>query len=432
MSVDVFACIVFPIEEIADGEVLQAASWKPGPLPLPLPEAGTSLNRGTAQVADAAARSSHIARRVAGTLHDPRVRTHRVTADVIGDVLQVEAWELLVSPVAKRGYAVAHVRILTDDPASVLSSATAKRGPTREALLSSGDLGTYQAVNMRPFIVSHATFTGPQLPEPVGAGSLREGVPEWDAQDRWEWLLGTGQSPSELVPDLDESLSSGITRLSRDWRAHAYRAGVSYVARTPRGSASFHDLARVLVRTIHLDAILLGLIQRDALHHLADSLVGESASVVPADGDEEPSAIVLAEAMEHLEANLMEFRTRVWWGAIGNEGQQVSRVLQALQSQLGLPRLYDQVVRDADDVSRYVRARVARLQAEQVETERRQSNKSQSTIALVSFLLLPLTVVYSAAALLGERGEGWSAVGIATAVGLALGGLGWVATRPKV
>jgi hypothetical protein len=293
---------------------------------------------------------------------------------------------------------------LAGDPVAGLAALTAATGPGRDWLVAL--LGPeVELARPRARSVTHLAWEGTPPGPPPGLVDRRPepgagGDPT--ALDWWSWYLAAGVAPHAFVPDVDSpDWTGGRVGLSRDWSALVLRDGISFVARTPRvpagRGADFHASARVYARTLHVDVLLLGILQRTALHEVADS-------VAELDIDE-----LDADVVERLERDLLRFRTRLWWRDVGQRGHQTSAVLVGFQEQHRLPELYDQMVQDLTDLSRYWKARQAaeqeaarRDEERKRAAEERQERRVVSAISVVSFFLLPLTVVYTGAAVFAE------------------------------
>lgn len=409
MNVDAYACLVFTANwNAADNP--GAFGWSTGPLPIPLPATSVTRARGgPAVITDRAARSTYFARRVHDLLFGPPSaadgpprRWHVAVTSDAPDVpgARVQAWELLLDGAG--GYlAVAHVQ-LGSSAAVSLSGLTVARGPGREWLKSSLD-GPLELADSRPRLLSHLLWEGDELPEPYESPDVINSLKRWDRAERWQWFLASGLSPDDVLPDTeDPSLLSGKVWLSRDWRALVLRDGMAYVALTPRppaGGASFHDVARVYVRSIYLDVLLLAILQLNAVHGYAEALAAVRV-------EDEP--IGLAKSIEELEAGLLRLRTGLWWRDVARRGGPASAILAAFQRQHQLTDLYTQIVADLTDMSRYVLARRASLEeadrqakednkdkeerARQVAEDRQQ--QTERAIALISFVLLPVSLIF--------------------------------------
>ncbi|MGR6967048.1 hypothetical protein ACU610_21555 [Geodermatophilus sp. URMC 61] len=383
-------------------------------------------------VADRAARGAHFSPRVHDALYGSAAagregRWHRQVASAPGPRgVTVEAAELLDT--ATGVLLVVHVQ-LAADPVADLAALTAPAGPGREWLAAL--LGPDLALDAgRARAVTHLVWEGalPGLPAglperfPQPTGEAAHPVLDW-----WAWYLAAGVTPQAFVPDVDgPDWTQGRIRLSRDWSALVLRDGISFVACTPRTPAGsgpdFHASARVYARTLHVDVLLLGILQHSALHEVADS-------VAELDIEE-----LDAEVLERLERDLLRFRIGLWWNDVGQRGQQTSAVLVGFQQQHRLPALYEQLVQDLTDLSRYWKAReaaeqeaVRHAEERQRAAEDRQERRVVSAITVVSFLLLPLTVVYTGAAVIAE--PSWGLFAGSSAAGVVLCLLAWVWRR---
>lgn len=416
MKLDAYACLVFTARWSTPGSPGDFG-WAPGPLELVIPATSTVRARGgTSTVTDRKARGTYFAERVHNLLYGPEEspenpprRWHKaadgVAADSNGSLIQ--AWEMLDDG-AGHYLTVAHVQ-LGPDVVTSLASLTVASGPGREWLESSLD-GHVELEHSRPRIVSHLLWDDEALPQPSSSPAAAAAMASWTTVEQWQWFLASGVSPDDIVPDTeDPHLLDGMVWLSRDWRALVLRDGIAYVALTPRQSAqegvnSFHDVARVYVRSIYLDVLLLGIMQLNAIRSYADALAAVHV---------EKDSVSLAELVEKMEADLLQLRTGLWWRDVTRRGGPASEILIAFQQQHHLPGLYTQIVQDLTDMSRYVQAR--RTSAEEAERESREASKeaeekahqaaedrqrgTERAIALISFVLLPVTIIVSAASL---------------------------------
>ncbi len=401
MSVDCYACLVFEVSRSSTGPP-ENEGWRYGPLPIPL----SGVNGGPRQVTDAKTRASYFAPRVHTALYgldsengftgrwhqefqSPRDRHDSA----------IEAFELL--KYANRYLLIAHMQ-LGPNPVDSLATLAAAAGEGREWVVSNAP-NRLQFKEGRPYLLSHLYWMGFPIPEPPISEDAERAFSTWATVQRWQWLLASANSDSVLPDTEAPQLMDGLVWLSSDWRALVLRQGVAYVALTPHteGAASFHRLARVYVRSIHLDALLLGLLQTRALHELAD------ATAVIGRGD------VTASEVARLEGELLGIRARLWWQDIAHRARQTSDILRAFQSQHELPMLYAKIVQDLTDASRYLSAQealkaeisqaadLARREVQEIarrEDERRQQ-EFQQLLTLVSFVLLPMSIIFSGMAL---------------------------------
>ncbi|MFG3618041.1 hypothetical protein [Nocardia sp. NPDC047654] len=423
MAADVFACLIFRVRWKAD-RMPSACGWFPGPLPVPIPSAGAAVGRGgEAVVADRTARTAYFSARVHDALYgavDSVAATGRWHRRPTGEPPDrrgaiVHGWELLLGE--EGGYAVAHVE-LSKQPVDVLSELTEVRGEGRRWLSSLVDVVSFESG--RPRVVTHLCWTNDPMPEPISDPAA---LGSWSTLQRWQWFLASGTSVADGLPDPgDPRIFADVVHLSGDWRALILRDGVTYTALTSTDATEFHPVARAYVRSIHVDAVLLGSLQLNALHRIADRIADIRVDRTGAG------------PVESLEAEILDTRAKLWWNNISERGAQVADVLRAFQNQHRMTDLYAQVVADLDDISRYLQARRARLEDEAIaeaQARRRRSEerhrvsedrdrRNQTTIAVISFLLLPFAVTFSGAAVLTDpsaRAFAWS---IAVAIGLSL------------
>lgn len=425
MSVDAYTCLVFPAT--SDGLTgLWTYGWRPGPLPIVIPARNGQTGR---TVADRAARATYFASRIQavlygdGSLQDQNVRWHSAVTDVMwdGNGSRLENWELLRYDADDLLFLVAHIR-LGPDPIGSLGALSSSSGPGRD-WLEEHVPAPIRLDDGRPRGVSHLVWDGPTIPPPPLSAAAAQAVDRWTSVQQWQWFLASGVAPEAALPD-DESpdLADGLVWLSHDWRALVLRNGISYVATTPYRSSSdappnsFHRTARSYVRTLHLDALLLGVLQLTTLQRHADatSLIGDGSGIDTAH-------------IAELEARLLRIRARVWWQDITRSGGQVGGVLRAFQSQHRTAALYSKIVEDLTDAARYTLARQAALTdaardwdlhvEERREAHQRLEDERQRaferSLAVVSFILLPTSLIFSAMGLWAEPSPGLLMTGVA-------------------
>lgn len=401
-----YACLIFdattdsPIRPSADG-------WQKGPLPVALPDLpGVETSR----VADEAARKHYFAERVQPSLYglpsddeSANTRWHKFAllgdGDRCGNV--VEAWELLRKS-SNEWLAVAHIRLGSNpfDSLAFLIHMDDDYGSFARAKLPT----PLVLLRTRPRSLTHLLWHGASIPDPALSSESVAAPPSWSAVQKWLWLLASGTSFTLFSPDPQSpDMNDGLVYLSTDWRALVLRDGVAFVALTSWKTSvpSFHDRARSYVRSIHLDAFLLGILQLDALSRQADftSRLGL--------GTMDPTAI------SKLEADLLRVRAQVWWEDIGRRGTQTSQVLRAFQRQHRLGPLYRKIVEDLTDAARYIQAQqAATADATRIsETARRQSRDEalkleelrkqefEQTLTWITFVLLPASLTFGGVAL---------------------------------
>ena len=414
MKIDAYACLVFSASW-NEHESPSAFGWTRGPLPIPLPATdATNARGGTGNVTDRGSRAAYFAPRVHNLLYGSPVsasesspqRWHVAHDHGVLDFngSRIQAWEMLADG-TDHCFAVAHVQ-LGPNAAASLSALTVIRGPGREWLEASLD-GPVGLADARPRVLSHLLWEGDELPEPYESADIINALAPWTIVERWQWFLASGLSPDDVLPDAeDPGLLAGKVWLSRDWRALVLRDGTAYVAMTPHspaqaGDGSFHDVARVYIRSIYLDVLLLGILQLDAVHAYAEALAAVHV---------EDDPIAIAKTIEELEADLLRLRTGLWWRHVTRRSGPANAILNAFQRQHDLPELYTQIVQDLTDMSRYVQARRASVEEaeRQVKEENREieerarqraedlQQQTERAIALISFVLLPISIIFGA------------------------------------
>ena len=412
MPLDAYACLVF--QAAADPSTdFQTLGWRPGPLPVPIPARAGQKETG---VADRAERTRYFAPRIQGVLYGDgeaqqtyNSRWHMVIIDETEDDhgSRLECWELLRYEADGLLLLVAHIQ-LGADPITSIGSLSATSGKGREWLERIVPKPILLD-NVRPRSVSHLIWDDEVIPEPELSSAAAQAVSRWSTLQRWQWFLASGVPPETMLPDADApDLSNGTVWLSYDWRALVLRDGIAYVATTTckptAGLAhnNFHMTARAYVRALHLDALLLGIVQLTTLQRHADatSEIGDGGQI---------DAARIAE----LEARLLKIRARVWWQDIAQRGEQVGSVLRAFQNQHRVTAIYRKIVEDLTDASRYTLARQAALadEARDLELQLRERKEAdqrlkderqrafERSLTVISFIFLPTSLIFAAMAL---------------------------------
>lgn len=350
---------------VVEGRLLTDPQWRSGPFPFEY----------SGQPTDGPARATYFSSRVARALYGPR-RSHRVTQTLpdrprLGtarlqglEALQFAPFEQDVNTL----FAV-HVELPPEPDATMhalehLSRIEGPDHPVRRLLsASTEDTGTV-ANNGR----AHTSIL--MTPGPQGLPLLPEWDPDyrnWTASERWLWL-GASATPLHRYPPppaTREELFSSALWLSADWRSLVLRDGVAFLGeRADLGVQDSHfNWAELHFRSIYLDALLLGAVQRLRLHGLADELAGLGN---PA---EHPSRLA------ELEEQTSTFRNVFWWQHVTGHGI-ANDILRAYQTQHRLPELAQQVVNELSDYSR---------QAQTAAAER-----TNALLAVVTVLGLPV------------------------------------------
>ncbi|NGO10146.1 hypothetical protein G5C60_21780 [Streptomyces sp. HC44] len=134
--------------------------------------------------------------------------------------------------------------------------------------------------------------------------ALRDGDRLPASADRWLRSLASRsmEADNPSPPERLERIAGEAIRMSADWSALIGRHGAAFLGLRPdQGEGDFYEFAMLQVRSVHLDALLLGMVQRDHLDALADEL-----SMVFDGG---PG---LAWRVASVEQNIAGFRSTYW------------------------------------------------------------------------------------------------------------------------
>jgi hypothetical protein len=387
---------------IVDVELDGMPDWERGPLPF----------RKGETVATAEVRRSYFNERTAQALHGPN-RVHRWTSDGGVEPLQggfeVVGLELLrVHERSKSRNALLVVHgDLDSDGLSVVDS-LASLAPIGETGSKSrgwydellAGFGRVEQNVRRAATVSLVTPAG-DLPDASLTSAEYDG---WAPELKWLWLLASA-SPAEVYrppPDYAERLDRSLVRLSADWLALVLRDGAAFLG-AGADIGAFYRLApdaELHFRSIYLDALLLGHVQRLMLSRIADDL----ATL----GD----PVVYPERLVTLERELTEFRNVFWWQQLGPHWHG-NELLQAYQRQHEIPALFEEVMGGLDDYSGQTRTAAAQ--------------RTSALLGILSIVGLPSGFALALLRALGIEDWRWilASLLIAAAVTVAI-----LATRP--
>lgn len=328
-------------------------------------------------VADAESRAGYFDERIRRALYggEANHRRHLATppAQAPGlEGLEIEAVELAHARVPHEdvnGFLIVHGTLPASDPLRALAS-LAHLPPladpeARDGLESLGD-GAVRIEPRAKRVTTLSLFTpAAELPPVIPAG-----YENWSTEEQWLWLLASATPFEDYPPDpsLREEIASSTLRLSRDWSALVLRDGAAFLGRRPDDGDDdpFFGSAELYFRSIYLDALLLGMIQRAALVSIADD--------VAALGD----PIRCPGAVHALERRLTEFRNVYWWSHLSGHGP-VNDLTAAYGRQHRLPELSRQVV---EEVGYY---------ASQVQTAA--ADRASTLLGLLTLVGLPLGAV---------------------------------------
>lgn len=353
-----------------------APDWLEGPLP---------FQHGDAR-SDAEARSTYYSRRTArllyGTADRPR-RWHKTLDLPVGRVriTGLEAIRLRDEPNA-HGLVVIHLDAARTNPLAVVRALAQRRGGRLDGLdldeLLDGQAIVTSAI---PHTLTFTTSSARRFPRLY----RHPRYTLWPSTDQWLWALASRTSGTDHPPDPREvpggrhSTSSDFDciRLSADWRGLVLRDGVALVGCRPDDGAkdSFYNHAEVYVRSIYLDAVLIGILQLHGIGQLEDAL----ASAL----DDPPKP-----AMADLEQRVTMFRNELWWQHLSTHGVP-NQLLDAYQRQHKLHERFDRVLTEISDFNRLAR-----------DNEKRHVNNS---LVLFTLITVPVSIALALLQALGSH-----------------------------
>lgn len=314
-----------------------APTWTPGPLVLRHQQVRSTTEARSEYYSDKAARVLY------GGADGPR-RWHDASRSHVGDVevLGVEALRVSDEP-DSCGVVAIHLRPRRERLISVLRAIAGRKGapPVGFDPQSIVDGQAKIEPGGRPYTICFVT-------------PARQGLPRlyqqprywrWPATHQWLWTLASRTTLADYPPDPKnlEPADSEIIRLSVDWHAVVLRDGMGVVGIRPEEGPSdpFFGYAELYLRTIYLDAVLLGLLQRQTITRLE----GQMATTL----DSSPSA-----TMAELEREIGLFRRRLWAQHLTTHGIP-NRILAAYQRQHELRERFDQILTEISDFNRLTR-----------------------------------------------------------------------------
>jgi len=396
-------------------------SLSDGPLPLLFPTAAghapsdtaartTYFNVHTARVLYSTAEPAPSGFRPSGELGWPPRRGH-LWVDASPDQLlpaRMTAVEVLAhgAPDQMRAFIVAHLCLPTKDPLTELQAVTTARktrvGNLLLDLLEGGPgspLGNSVAelpATVRPFAVTLA-IPQDQLPD----GPYGPSFP-WDPLRQWLFAFASARTSGQFPADPeDTSLLEGLVRLSQDWSALVLRDGAAFVGRVSAADSRYlGGSADAYVRSIYLDAFLLGQIQLEELDTITEKLAHLGGSLDR-----------LSELLS-LEEDVRRFRNTYWWQHLTSHGTG-NKLLVQFQRQHAMPELFDQVIRELDDYSRQATLRADRQ-------EQQQLSRVNILLSVLTVLAVPLTLMQVMIESGAPRSWTWRWVIIAAAAALLL------------
>ncbi|MET8244757.1 hypothetical protein ABZV31_10255 [Streptomyces sp. NPDC005202] len=327
--------------------LLRVPDWPEGPFPFALGSRRT----------DARTRSTYFAPASARALYGApgRPRRWHLPLDVKHDGLHLLGMELLRAATARNPeHALAVLHFTVERPLlpvlRALSGRTAAldetlTGPFDPARLLAGivDVRAHNApfAIARPYTIAFLTPTARHTPALRAAPE--EELPA--SAYRWLWQLASRSTPQDfpLPPETAGEHFKDAVRISADWSALVLRQGAAFLGHRPdSGVGDFFDFGALHSRTVYLDALLLGSLQRDHIDELTDEL-----------SEVFTSARRLARRVAALEQNIAVFRSSYWRQHLTAHGP-ANELLLAFQNQHRLPARFTEILAEAADYSRLV------------------------------------------------------------------------------
>lgn len=327
--------------------LLRVPAWSEGPFPFELGSRRT----------DAETRSTYFAPASARALYGAPGRPRRwyLPLDTKHDGLHLLGMELLRAATARRPeHALAVLHFSVERPLLPVLRALAGRrsdspvepltGPFDPAGLLAGiaDVRDPSA----PFAIARPYSIAFMAPTAQHTAALRSGLEgELPAtSDRWLWQLASRSTPEDfpLPPETAAEQLKDVLRISADWSALVLRQGAAFLGhRTDTGTGDFFEFGALHSRTVYLDALLLGALQRDHIDELTDEL------------SEVFTSSRLARRVATLERNIAVFRSTYWRQHLTAHGA-ANDLLLAFQNQHRLPARFQEILAEAADYSRLV------------------------------------------------------------------------------
>ncbi|MER7663985.1 MULTISPECIES: hypothetical protein [unclassified Streptomyces] len=381
--------VVLPVQ------LRRTPDWEEGPFPFELGSRRT----------DAATRSSYFAPASARVLYGipgrPR-RWHRPLS-IAHDGLRLLGMELLRTATARNPeHALAVLHLSADRPLLPVLRAIATRGNASESAPLSGPLSPAELLadiaQVRdvtgPFAIARPYTIAFMTPHAEHIAALRSGLEGGlpDTADRWLWQLASRSNPADfpLAPETAVKQLASAVRISADWSALVLRQGAAFLGhRADSGAGDFYEFGALHSRTVYLDALLLGSLQRDHIDELTDEL------------SEVFDSRRLARRVATLERNIAVFRSTYWRQHLTAHGP-ANDLLLAFQDQHRLPDRFSEILAEAADYSRLVQTR--------------ESLQISGALGILTILGLPLGTAIGILQVLGDE----SVTHLLTALGISV------------
>lgn len=363
--------------------LLRVPHWPEGPFPFELGSRRTDTQTRSTYFAPASARALYGA--------PGRPRRWHLPRDVKHEGMHLLGMELLRASTARHPeHALAVLHFSVEGPLLPVLRALAGRrpdpadgplsGPFDPAGLLAGiaDVRDPEApfALARPYSIAFLTPTQQHTPALRTGGA--EGVLPATA-DRWLWQLASRSTPQDfpLPPETAGEQFKDAVRISADWSALVLRQGAAFLGHRPdTGAGDFFEFGALHSRTVYLDALLLGSLQRDHIDELTDEL------------SEVFNSTQLARRVATMERNIAVFRSTYWRQHLTAHGA-ANDLLLAFQNQHRLPARFNEILAEAADYSRLVQTQ--------------ESQQISGALGVLTILGLPLGTALSILQVLGDN-----------------------------
>lgn len=210
--------------------------------------------------------------------------------------------------------------------------------------------------------------------------------------DQWLWQLASRSTPADfpLAPESAPDEFASALRISADWSALVLRHGAAFLGhRADSGDGDFYEFAALHARTVYLDALLLGSLQRDHIDELTDELsdvfnVGR-----------------LAPRVASLERNIARFRSTYWRQHLTAHGP-ANNLLIAFQDQHRMPMRFAEILAETADYSRLVQTQ--------------ESQQISGALGVITILGLPLGTALGILQVLGDDSLSHLAIALGSSI----------------
>lgn len=225
----------------------------------------------------------------------------------------------------------------------------------------------------RPYTVAFLT------PGPQHTPALRQDGRLPETADRWLWYLASKSTEADFPTPLEQwpDRTEHALRISADWSALVLRHGAAFLGHRADPAGTTSTPSQLHSRTVYLDALLLGSVQRDHIDELTDGLSGVF------DGPK------LARRVSALERHIATFRSTYWRQHLTAHGP-ANELLLSFQTQYRLAERFDEILAEAADYARLVQTQ--------------ESQQIAGALGVLTILGLPVGTALSILQVLGAEG----------------------------